>query len=39
MLGDDFTRGVLETVNTRIILDCWNDIVVLLIPKVESAEK
>ena len=33
------TREVLQSVNSGVVADGWNDIVVVLIPKTENAEK
>jgi hypothetical protein len=32
MLGEDLTRKVLEAVNSRIILEGWDEIMVVLTP-------
>ena len=39
MLGDDFTKEVLEVVNTTTILEGWNDTTVVMIPKVYNPDK
>ncbi|KAK1684730.1 hypothetical protein QYE76_045578 [Lolium multiflorum] len=38
LIGDDLTKEVLQAVNTGVIPEGWNDMVVVLIPKVENAE-
>jgi hypothetical protein len=39
MLGDELTYEVLHAVNSGVILDGWNDTVVVMIPKVDNAKK
>jgi hypothetical protein len=36
--GDDITREVLQALNTGVIPDGWNDMTIVLIPKVEGPE-
>lgn len=39
MLGDDLVPEVLAAVNSGCIPPCWNDTVIVLIPKTSSPEK
>jgi hypothetical protein len=39
MLGDELTCEVLHAVNSGVIPDGWNDMVVVIIPEVDNAEK
>lgn len=39
MLGDDFTKEVLEVVNTATILEGWKDTTIIVILKVDNPDK
>ena len=39
MLGDDLVEEVLQAINTCTIRDGWNDVAIVMIPKINSPEK
>jgi hypothetical protein len=38
-IGGVLNEEVWETINNKVVLDGWNDAIIVLIPKIESMEK